>query len=101
MKYRQGDVFLYQISSLPKGLTKCKDGVLKEGEVTGHFHKFTDPKTSVYENKKGDKFVVVAEPESTLKHPEHGAVEVKQGVYKVGLAQAYDYTTQMFAPVMD
>lgn len=37
--YRQGDVLIRQIKSIPTETTVRKNGILAYGEVTGHAHK--------------------------------------------------------------
>ena len=107
VKYRQGDVMLREVREFPKKhyeLKKQKDGVLKEGEVTGHFHKFKEEdveKVQVLVDDKGNKYVDVKEDNTELIHPEHKTIPVKKGRYEVSYVQYYDYESKMFKPVQD
>lgn len=78
--YRHGDVLLKRIDKMPKGLKQLNTRILKEGEATGHMHELTSGQVSVYADSKGQKYVQV-EQEATLIHPEHNALQIKEGVY--------------------
>lgn len=102
-QYRQGDVFLFQVDSLPKGATPVPlDGnrlVLAYGEVTGHAHAIYDHldvsaradeitdalmercKARLYEHK-GERYLLVKE-QVALKHEEHETHLLAPGVYEL------------------
>ena len=65
--YRQGDVGLELIKSLPRGLKEVKDKTLALGEVTGHKHKFVTDEAKVWEDDNGNKYIAVLSP-ATLYH---------------------------------
>ena len=94
--------------------------VIAEGEVTGHKHEFEGgrvdaveldenvyvrtPDTSVYVNRRsflsslgigavaGPVILLKVAKASTLKHPEHNALQIPQGRYAVYAQREYDET---------
>ncbi|OGU50321.1 MAG: hypothetical protein A2199_13635 [Hydrogenophilales bacterium RIFOXYA1_FULL_63_33] len=86
--YRQGDVLLAKVASLPNGVTDITPPdriVLAHGEVTGHAHtvKVQEGKTipARYFDLKAERFLQVLE-KTALMHEEHSAVVLDRGVYK-------------------
>lgn len=90
--YRQGDVLLVEVADEPKGKTK-KDGVLAEGEATGHHHRI-DPHAlkqgfaELIEQGPQDLALLVKKP-TRIVHEEHGTIEVPKGKYKVVLQREF------------
>ena len=82
--YRQGDVLLEQMESIPKGLKKLERLIVAYGEVTGHAHRF-DCKlgdgVELLEDDKGNLFVRVAKT-TELVHEEHETLTIPPGDYK-------------------
>ena len=83
--YRQGDVYLQKVATLPEGLRELVER--KEvafGEVTGHAHRL-DVKLAddavLYENDKGELWVSVAE-KTALVHEEHETIQLEPGIYR-------------------
>ena len=78
----QGDVLLVEGGEIPMAAKVRKDGVVAEGEATGHHHRVTGD-VAFYENPVPDIHVagwVVAGPlGGQLVHEEHGAIEVAPG----------------------
>lgn len=98
--YRQGDVLLRKIKSLPTGVVP-KDKILARGEVTGHKHRFLeqqelqqvkrpDENTMVFIDESGKQFVQVLSPTAVLEHEEHGNITVPQGEYEVVIQKEHD-----------
>jgi hypothetical protein len=95
--YRQGDVMLIKVASVPKNaaeedLSKADRVVLAYGEVTGHAHAI--PRTSENKmpvrawNSGAERFIQVME-KTALKHEEHSPITLDLGVYKVVHQQEY------------
>jgi hypothetical protein len=83
-QFRQGDVLLEQVSSLPEGLKKLDRKIVAYGEVTGHAHRFDcklDTDAILYEDDKGNLWVKVAKI-TPLQHEEHATLTIEPGVYK-------------------
>lgn len=91
MMYRQGDVLLQKIDSIPKGAI-VKDNVLAKGEITGHSHRIVG-NTQTY-IMDGQQFVMVNEA-SVLQHEEHKPITVPKGMYKVRIQREYTLTEEV------
>lgn len=106
--YRQGDVLLVKVDKLPskaKDITPKDRIVLAYGEVTGHAHaiypevierkpifgkatKETGLKAKLWD-AGAERFLQVME-KTALKHEEHSAIPLDEGVYKVVRQREYD-----------
>ena len=90
--YRQGDVLIRQIRTIPKSATRqeTKDRiVLAYGEVTGHAHAIHDlDKVDVLVGAKGEMYLRVKE-DATLEHEEHGAITLPAGNYERVIQREY------------
>ena len=106
-QYRQGDVFLRRVTTIPAGLKKAADKkvILAYGEVTGHHHRFEGGNVTAF-YKEGDdntmaggtalrggrtevRFIDVAAVAKLL-HEEHTAIPVEPGQYEVVIQREYD-----------
>jgi len=107
--YRQGDVWLYKISSsTPSTLTRRRSGraqpatgkglILAEGEVTGHHHRIpveevqrtflypmADPGVRLLRVSKGKPVSLV--------HEEHETIKLPPGEYEVRIQREYEPST--------
>lgn len=87
MQYRQGDVYMIKVDSLPKGMKLKKDNVLVYGETTGHAHRLNTTALSVYES--GDDMFVDLDKPTELTHEEHKTIQVDKGLWKVVRQREY------------
>lgn len=84
MQYRQGDVLLNEVESIPEGIdAKDNNGriILAEGEATGHAHVMQS--RDVIARMVGISLYLQVIRETLLKHEEHGEIRVKPGNYQV------------------
>lgn len=98
MIYRQGDVLLVMIDSLPKDaeIVKNKDRiVLAYGEVTGHAHAISVIEAIEFKAKpvpvfdvQAERFIQVTE-KALLKHEEHATIELPKGDYAILQQRVY------------
>ncbi len=104
--YRQGDVLLTQVDSLPEKTqvidpkTQQVPGMLTlaYGEATGHHHSIVKDKNvalleTVTENDAEAKEIflnVMAEKGATLTHQEHGAIVLPKGGFKVTIQREHE-----------
>lgn len=81
--YRQGDLLIQSLDKAPEGKRKARpDGVLAEGEVTGHMHRVEDvTKAEVYEI--GKQLLLSTETGIRIVHDEHNPLELPAGHYRV------------------
>lgn len=84
---RQGDVLLFRVASLPKGVvdvTPKGDVILMHGEVTGHAHRIkrsqTEKPSARIFDLGAERYLQIAE-RVALTHEEHSAVFLEAGVY--------------------
>lgn len=90
--YRQGDVLLVRVSSLPDGVKpKARDKgriVIAYGEATGHAHAISAPWAKCFEALNGDTYVELAQ-EADLLHEEHATITVEPGVWRYVAQREY------------
>lgn len=93
--YRQGDVLIERIGSLPKNRKPVarEHGkvVLAHGEVTGHAHAIADKHVTqtASADHPGVTFLEVREAVAALKHEEHSTIELPPGEYRVTRQREY------------
>ena len=87
-QYRQGDVFVIRVDSVPSGAVPV-DGpvILAHGEATGHAHTITSKHAKLYE-AAGERFLRLSIP-AVLRHQEHEPIELPAGEYKVVRQREY------------
>lgn len=90
-QYRQGDVFLRPVSSIPADAKPIKRVggrvILAEGEVTGHHHAIQDAGVALLEHE-ARRYLRVPET-AALRHEEHTKVDVAPGLYEVVIQREY------------
>jgi hypothetical protein len=90
--YRQGDVLLKQVRSIPKTakLNPPKDRiVLAYGEVTGHAHAIEDLESvDVFVKPDGTMYLEVKD-QTAVRHEEHGTIVLPPGKYERVLQREY------------
>jgi hypothetical protein len=93
--YRQGEVYLVAVDSIPAEAKQREDKVVARGEATGHRHELSGG--TVYCDEKGNLFFhATAKRGARLRHQdasgkvaEHADVKVKPGKYKVVIQKEY------------
>lgn len=102
MQFRQGDVLLIKVGSIPKSAKRmpAKKGrmILAEGEATGHSHSVDASKGALYIDKTGEVFLL-AKDGCTLVHQEHAPIDLDAGAYRV--CRQREYTPEAIRNVMD
>lgn len=86
--YRQGDVLIVPVKSLPKNLDPVdrEQGrvVLAHGEVTGHAHAIKDRNAALFRDPKlAAIFMHVSDDPVALEHEEHATITIPPGNYRV------------------
>jgi hypothetical protein len=99
MLYQQGDLLLETIETIPEGLNK-HNGVLAEGESTGHAHKVDLSDVDVFVSENGELYCE-AKKEFTITHEEHKAITLPKGKYKVRRVLEYDHFSEEAKQVKD
>ncbi len=84
---RQGDVGIYELSSLPSGLTQVgqggNDGCFRL--FGGRHILFPTMNFSVFEGR--GRYFVLVKSEARLSHPEHSVIQLKGGCYELRVAR--------------
>jgi hypothetical protein len=100
--YRQGDVLIRQISSLPTETAQLQlraNGVLAYGEVTGHCHRVEDPtRAEVVEIGTG-LYLRVGDEGVRVVHEEHAPISLPAGNYEIEIQR--EYTPEAIRNVAD
>ena len=87
--YRQGDVFIVPVKSLPKHLETIdrENGrvILAHGEVTGHAHAIREKSVVMFRDPKLAKVFLQVTGDATvaLEHDEHNTIAIPPGNYRV------------------
>ena len=80
MLWRQGDVFIERVLSVPRGAVMRRDLILAEGEITGHSHRIADgEKAALFNLGATNYFSSSAVMALTVVHEEHGTIELSPG----------------------
>jgi len=92
-QYRQGDVLLVQIDSLPNKLKPVPLDqarvILAYGEVTGHAHAIEALQAVLYQ--KDDKRYLSVPIGAVLRHEEHAELPIAAGTYEVIRQREYEH----------
>ena len=81
--YRQGDILLITADTIPPSALKQDDGVLANGEASGHRHEVLSG-ASVWVGIEGTKYLEVPGKEAQLRHEEHGPIMLPgPAIYRV------------------
>lgn len=85
--WRQGDVLIQAMDTIPEGVGRLKRAVLASGDSTGHRHQIKDHRTArlygLPGSSDGDLYLDVIADEATLVHPEHEPIVLPRGCYRV------------------
>lgn len=88
-QFRQGDVLIERVESVPQGAVKSKGRViLAEGEATGHAHEINIDDADAWK-RDGQTIAVTVKKSSAVKHQEHGPIPLKLGNYRVTRQREY------------
>jgi hypothetical protein len=90
--YRQGDVLLVPVATIPAGTTPVAlqipgRHVLAFGEVTGHHHSIAVADAEL--TKTAETVYLQVMTETPLEHQEHAAIQVPAGNYRVVIQREY------------
>jgi hypothetical protein len=98
--WRQGDVLIERVDTIPHDATRLKRLVLATGDSTGQRHMIKDRKTADLFSGPGDElFLRVTADGATIAHPEHGPIILPRGEYRVWKQR--EFTDQRPRPVFD
>lgn len=88
--YRQGDVLIRRIGSLPKQKARPRlTGILAYGEVTGHAHKVEDLTHAEVLEVGSGLYLRVGQEGVRIVHEEHAPISLPPGDYEVEIQREY------------
>ena len=87
--YRQGDLLIKEVNTLPDNLLEVKSGVILEGEATGHKHRITHGK--LFKDSKDMMFFDIPQLGFVV-HEEHNPIRLAKGHYAV--IRQREYTSE-------
>ena len=93
---RQGEIVLREVGSFENNLeegawghlTRVENGVIREGEKSGHRHKVVD--ATLYSDSAGNLYIKAESAEALIEHPEHKNLRLNKKYYKVEIQREYD-----------
>lgn len=95
--YRQGDVLIIPVASIPKTTTIVdrENGlvILAHGEVTGHHHAIAEPDVQLVTSGQADELrmwlSITSDDPVDLTHQEHNTITLPPGNYEVRRQREY------------
>lgn len=89
--YRQGDVLIMSVTSIPKTAKVTERGklTLALGEATGHSHTITCEDSELLEDATTLERWLTLPSESEVVHQEHGPIALPPGDYRVITQREY------------
>jgi hypothetical protein len=98
-QYRQGDVFIERIESLPTGLSRLQEPgegvfILAHGEVTGHAHRIEATEEVMFFKDRARRtrfnyLRILPGQAVALRHEEHAPIVIPPGDYVVRRQREY------------
>lgn len=101
--YRNGDVVIIQIDTLPKNLKRIEVKPLAFGEVTGHSHRVEvaeRPNLEMFEDENGRLYFKLSD-HGRVVHEEHKTITLEPGIYTTRIIREYDYIEESMKRVVD
>ena len=97
--FRQGDVLIQSVQSIPVTAVKQAQCILALGEATGHAHQIKRG-AYLFIDTDGGKYIDVIGSSATVEHEEHGPITLEgPAVYRV--IQQREYTPEEIRNVRD
>ncbi len=95
---RQGDLVIKEVRELPQNLLVVKNGVILEGESTGHAHRLVGG--SVFKDNQNLMYLKVTS-KAKIVHEEHKPISLSKGMYAVLRTREWDYSSAKAREVLD
>ena len=99
MLYRQGDILVEKIESIPKHAIKQKMLIIASSDTTGHRHRIKVRRSASLYETSTEMYLEVLKDTAELVHPEHDSIVLERGFYRVWHQR--EYTETGHAKVMD
>lgn len=97
--YRQGEIVILSLGKdekIPENAENKGDRVIREGEMTGHLHELASG--TLYNDKYNPEGILwlEAQMDTILTHPEHDAIKLPKGNYKIVIQREYQENGDTF-----
>lgn len=102
--YQQGDVIVERVDAVPQGDEVAAENgriILAKGELTGHTHAIEEIAGVSFVKGQDGNFYLSLPAERTLVHPEHQAIAIPAGLYRVRQVREYDHFAEEARPVCE
>lgn len=86
---RQGDLLFVSVGEIPSDAKIQNDGVIAEGEITGHKHRISDGAKAALMIAAGVAYVKAMQ-ETEVVHEEHGTISLPVGDWEVIRQREYE-----------
>lgn len=86
--YRQGDILLKKIETMPDSVKESEDDVILKGEATGHAHRIVNG--TIFTRSGTNQMYIEASVGAELVHEEHNTIPLEAGLYEVIRQREYD-----------
>jgi len=103
--FRQGDVLIVPIASMPKLLEPIEREsdhiILAQGELTGHAHAIKDKRATLFRDPKLSAVFmeVTGDAPVVLEHDQHDAISIPPGTYQI--VRQVEYSPAAIRTVLD
>jgi hypothetical protein len=99
--YRQGDILLRQVKSIPKGKRVVRpNGHVQYGEKTGHVHRVLElDQAEVLEVGENGLFLSVSEAGVSIVHEDHATLKIPAGNFQI--LRQVEYAPEAIRNVQD
>lgn len=87
--WRQGDVLIQAVETIPEKTRRLKKPVIASSDSTGHKHQIRDRATATLYQGPVEMFLEVTADEARLVHPEHDAIVLTRGFYRIWRQQEH------------
>ena len=92
--WRQGDVIVREVSEIPSNTVRSETDEIKISSETGHAHVLKGGRVFVGKNPRdsqllGQQQYIILEEPSQMVHPEHAALQLSRGMYRVTTVRDY------------
>lgn len=87
--WRQGDLLIQQADVIPKSSKKQKALTLLASKISGHAHKIAEKRTCRIFRIDDEWYLDVFAESASLVHPEHAAIDLATGIYRVWRQREY------------
>jgi hypothetical protein len=100
MLWRQGDIYIESIATVPQTARALPEVVLADGEVTGHQHRIAEFGSAFVLEDRGQIYLDVVAERARVVHEEHGTIALDRGAYRVWRQREFDPLQQLLHRVV-